>query len=353
MQSHQPKLVSVVTPVYNGARYLVECIESVLAQTYNEFEYVICENHSTDETPAIVARYAAADARLRIVSPERFLPQVANWNFAVRQISPASAYVKFVHADDTLEPGCLERMVALADAHPSVGFVGSLRRTSDGEIDLDGVPTSVEVVPGRWLVRHQLLGGTYTTGPPSATLMRRDLVPGDGPLYDESYLHTDDALSYTALLDWDFGYVGEPLTTIRLHAASTTTWATRVGTWLPEHIRMALEVGPHVLAPQEFDRAVARWERGYALTLLKWTLTLKLVRDREVQRYHRRALALLARAARGAGRPLSRTLRAYARVLGEPPASENASMSAEVTPVRGAGTAQGDDVPSLAPGPPA
>src|SRR5436190_1534593 len=104
VQSRQSKLVSVVTPVYNGARYLAECIESVLAQTYDELEYVICENHGTDETPAIVARYARADARIRVVSPERFLPQIANWNFAVRQISAASAYEKFVHADDTIAP---------------------------------------------------------------------------------------------------------------------------------------------------------------------------------------------------------------------------------------------------------
>jgi glycosyltransferase involved in cell wall biosynthesis len=353
VHSRQPKLVSIVTPVYNGARYLAECIESVLAQTYEELEYVICENHSTDETPAIVARYARADARIRVVSPERFLPQVANWNFAVRQISPASAYVKFVHADDTIAPTCLERMVAVAEAHPSVGFVGSLRRSSNGEIDLDGIPPTVEVVPGRWLVRHQLLGGKYTTGAPSATLMRRALIPDDQPLYDESYLHTDDALSYTALLDWDFGYVGEPLSYIRLHGASTTMWSSRVGTWLPEHIRMALEIGPHVLTPKELDGAVGRWERGYALTLLKWTATLKLVRDKDVRRYHRRALSLLARAAHDAGRPLSATLRTYARVLGRRPPPEPSAGGVDVAPVRVAETTPGDDVPSLAPGPPA
>jgi len=317
----QPKLVSVVTPVYNGAAYLAECMESVLAQTYEPFEYVVCDNHSTDETPAIVERFARADARVRVVSPERFLPQIANWNFAASQASPASAYLKFVHADDTIVPTCLERMVAVAEAHPSVMMVGALRRVGD-EIDLDGVPQATEVVSGRWLARHQLLGGTYTTGPPSSTLVRSDAATSSGHMYDESYIHADDAFTYALLVDGDFGYIGEPLTYTRLHESSTTAWCDRVGTWLPEHVRMALETGPHVLTDTELDYAAGRWGGAYGRTLFKWTVTLKLLRDPDVLRYHRLALSHLTRAAHAADWKLPVTLRVYARVLarGAPPA---------------------------------
>jgi len=341
-------LVSVVTPVHNGAAYLADCIESVLAQTHDRFEYVICENHSTDETAAVVERYAREDSRIRVVRPERYLPQIANWNFAASRVSPASVYLKFVHADDTIAPTCLERMVEVAEAHPSVGIVGALRRRSDGEIDLDGIPPTTDVVPGRWLVRYQLLGGTYTTGPPSATLFRRESLPPSATLYDETYIHADDALSYQVLLAADFAYVGEPLTYMRLHADSTTAWCNRVGTWLPEHLRMALEVGRRILTDAELEHATGRWERAYGHMLLKWTLTLKLVRDRDVLRYHRQALAQLERAARTAGRPLAPTLRAYARVLArdrtpaENPVSEAESDTAE--PVA-------EETPTLAAGP--
>ena len=59
-------LVSIVTPVYNGAQYLPECIESILAQTYQNWDYTIINNCSTDETMDIARRYAARDSRIRI-----------------------------------------------------------------------------------------------------------------------------------------------------------------------------------------------------------------------------------------------------------------------------------------------
>lgn len=313
----EARLVSVVTPVYNGGEFIAECIESVLSQTYSRFEYVICDNHSTDGTAALVARYANEDSRIRLVRPEHFLPQVANWNFSAGQVSPDSAYLKFVHADDALAPSCIERMVALADLHPTVGIVGSLRRIGNGELDLDGVPPTADVVPGRWLMRQQLAGGRYTTGSPTSTLLRRDLQAdvGTGALYDESYVHADDALAYRLLLNADFGYVAEPLTYTRLHVASMTSWCDRVGTWLPEHLRMALEFGPSVLTRGEVDRVAGKWENNYALMLAKWTVTLKLIRDRDALRYHQAALRLIERAAQEAGRPLSPVLRTYASVL--------------------------------------
>src|SRR5262245_33443773 len=163
MSKRNPSVVSVVTPVYNGGPFIAECVESVLAQTYDAFEYVICDNHSTDDTGSIVARYAREDRRIRVVRPDRFLPQIANWNLAVGHAAPASTYLKFVEADDTLAPSCLERMVALGDDNPSVGVIGSLRTVSNGEIDLDGVPPTTDLVPGAWLMRQQLSGGRYTT----------------------------------------------------------------------------------------------------------------------------------------------------------------------------------------------
>jgi glycosyltransferase involved in cell wall biosynthesis len=307
--------VSVVTPVYNGGRFLAECIESVLAQTYTDFEYVICDNHSTDDTAAIASRYAERDARIRVVSPPTFLPQIRNWNFAASQITPASRYLKFVHADDTLAPACLERMVELAESSPGIGIVGSLRRVGDGEIDLDGLPPVPQVVPGRWLLKHQLTGGRYTTGPPTATLLRRSALGPLEDLYDTSYVHADDPLAYKVLLDSDFGYVPEVLTFTRLHDASTTAWCERIGTWTPEHLRMALEYGPAVLDERELKRVVRRREAQYGVILTKAILSTKLVRDREARRYHRAALTILARAGRERGLPLRRVLRLYRSVL--------------------------------------
>src|SRR5437868_10080618 len=120
-------LVSVITPVYNGEKYLAVCIESVLAQTYQNWEYVIVNNCSTDRSLEIAQAYAQQDARIRVHNNREFLKAMPNWNHALRQMATESAYCKIVHADDWLFPECLARMVEVAAAHPTVGIVSAYR----------------------------------------------------------------------------------------------------------------------------------------------------------------------------------------------------------------------------------
>src|SRR5215470_11110782 len=96
--------VSVVTPFYNTAAYLEECIESVLAQTHDSFEYLLVNNASTDGSREIAARYAARDSRIRLDDNEQLVDQVANYNGAIDRISGESKYVKIVQADDAIDP---------------------------------------------------------------------------------------------------------------------------------------------------------------------------------------------------------------------------------------------------------
>ena len=131
--------VAVVTPVHDTAEFLPECIESVLAQDYRCFEYLIVENWSRDGSGEIARRYAARDRRIRVLSPPAFLEQVQNYNFALRQVPAPCRYVKLVQADDWLFPGCLSQMVQLAEAHPRVGIVGAYALRG-GEVVCDGLP---------------------------------------------------------------------------------------------------------------------------------------------------------------------------------------------------------------------
>src|SRR5512145_2771821 len=118
-------LVSVVTPVYNGEKYLAECIESILAQTYQNWEYIIVNNRSTDRSLEIAESYAKQDARIRLHNNQAFVGIIQNHNIAVRQIASESQYCKMVHADDWLFPECITQMVEVAEAHPSIGIVGA------------------------------------------------------------------------------------------------------------------------------------------------------------------------------------------------------------------------------------
>src|SRR5438128_2130270 len=102
-------LVAVFTPVYNGERFLAECIESVLHQTYQNWRYLIADNASTDATNEIAQHYAAQDARIHVHRFDDYLPTIPNWNRAIPLLASESVYTKFIFADDWLYPDCLEQ----------------------------------------------------------------------------------------------------------------------------------------------------------------------------------------------------------------------------------------------------
>ena len=102
MKARQEPMVSVVTPVYNGELYLRECIESVLAQSYQNWDYTIVNNCSTDKTLDIASEYAAKEYRIRIHNNETFVRAIENQNIALRRISSKSKYCKVIFADDSL-----------------------------------------------------------------------------------------------------------------------------------------------------------------------------------------------------------------------------------------------------------
>src|SRR5215208_2676505 len=138
MNLSQP-LVSIVTPVHNEASHLPECIESVLAQTYQNWDYTIVDNQSTDHTVDIATSYAKRDPRIRVLRTDRLIPALANHNAALRKISPRSRYCKVLFGDDWLWPECLERMVELAERNPTVGIVSAY--ALEGErVMLTGLP---------------------------------------------------------------------------------------------------------------------------------------------------------------------------------------------------------------------
>ena len=143
MSAGERPLVCVLTPVYNGEPFLAECIESVLAQSYQNWVYFIVNNCSTDRTLEIAQAYAAKDRRIRVHDNETFLAIVANHNRAFRLVPAEAKYCKVVSADDWILPECIARMVELAEAHPSVGIVGSYQLSGGDDewyVRNDGLP---------------------------------------------------------------------------------------------------------------------------------------------------------------------------------------------------------------------
>lgn len=120
----QEDLVSVGMPVYNGARYLREAIASVLGQTHENFELLISDNASTDETEAICREAAASDSRIRYVRQSTNIGAVANFNFVAA--NREGQYFLWCAHDDLREPSYLEKTVALLRSRPDALAAHSL-----------------------------------------------------------------------------------------------------------------------------------------------------------------------------------------------------------------------------------
>ena len=122
-------VVSVLIPTYNYSRYLPEAIESVLSQDLTDFELIIADDASTDDTPSRCEPYVLRDRRVFFVRHPTNLGMVRNWNWCLAQAR--GRYVKFLLADDKLnEPFALRQMVSVMDTHPEVALVCCARAFS-------------------------------------------------------------------------------------------------------------------------------------------------------------------------------------------------------------------------------
>lgn len=262
MSTRTQPLVSIITPVYNGAEFLRECIESVLAQTYTNWDYTILNNCSTDRSLEIAQEYAASDPRIHVVSNPAFLRVIANHNAALRLISPDSKYCKVVFADDWIYPECLEKMVALAERNTSVGIVGSYRLVGD-ELRSDGPPYGRSVVTGREICRSALLEGIYPFGTSTSLLIRSDLIRDRSPFFNESNLHADLEACYELLKYHDFGFLHQVLTFTRMQKGTLSFVSREIGTLFAGNLANLVKFGPHYLRPDEFKAALQDRLRGY------------------------------------------------------------------------------------------
>ena len=218
--SAQP-LVSIVTPVYNGANFLVECIESVLNQTYQNWEYTIVDNCSTDGTAEIARQYAAKDSRIKLHENQQFLRAIPNHNHALRQISPASKYCKVVFGDDWIFPQCLEQMVMVAEEHPSIGIV-SAYAIEGRRVAWTGLPYPSPFVSGRQICRQHFLEKLHVFGSATTVLYRADLVRACDHFFNEANIHADTEVCFDLLRNSDFGFVHQVLTFTRVRDESLT-----------------------------------------------------------------------------------------------------------------------------------
>ena len=279
--------VSVVTPAYNEEEHLAECIESVLAQTYQNWDYTIVNNCSTDRTLEIARRYASKDRRIRVHDNTQFLPMLANHNVAVRQISEGSKYCKMVLADDWIFPECLERMVDVAEEYPSVGVVSAYEQCGD-EVRMKGLPVGTRFVSGKEASRQFLMDKLLLFGSQNSVLYRADLVRSRSPFYVETEMYADFESCFWILKRADLGFVHGILTFSRRRPASIGAVSSDMGIHYGSSLGMLSTYGRDCLTNEEFEESQERELSKYYKFLGR---RLLVERDHDFWSYHKKTLS--------------------------------------------------------------
>ncbi len=219
--------VSICLPVYNGANYLAQAIDSVLAQTYSDFELLIANDRSTDETEQIIASYADKDNRIKHWINERNLKLFGNYNECIRRAT--GKYIKPFAHDDLLRPDAIERMVAVLEKEHDVSLVTSARAWIDAEgqvLEAKSQRAAKVMQPfaqdtrisAAEAITKTLKEAVNWLGEPVSQMFRREHA---GTGYDPAFKQIGDLeYSYRLLQHGDYYFIADQLCKFRHHAES-------------------------------------------------------------------------------------------------------------------------------------
>ncbi len=210
-------VVSVVMSVYNGERYLREAVDSILAQTFTDFEFVIVDDASTDGTPTLLAEYAARDARIVPCHNVKNLGLTRSLNIGLR--AARGDLIARQDADDMSLPTRLAAQVDWLTAHPAVGLLG----TASTIVDETGRTIGADYPPTMdATIRWRLLAGNAFTH--SSVLFRRALATAQGLWYNETLPCAQDYALWVRMAGvMQMANLAEPLVRYRMHAQSVST----------------------------------------------------------------------------------------------------------------------------------
>lgn len=183
--------ISVLMAVYNGQRFLKAAVESILAQSFEDFEFIIVDDGSTDRSPALLRRYADRDPRIRLVSlPHAGLTRSLNQGLAIAR----GELVARMDADDVARPQRFARQVAFLDAHPDIVLVGCAHELIDANDHI--LQTEIPASDDQAIQERHLRGLTSICHP--CVMARRAALSEIGG-YDERYPAAQDLDLYLRL----------------------------------------------------------------------------------------------------------------------------------------------------------
>ena len=222
--------VSVVIPNYNYARFIGEAIESVLNQTYLDFELIIVDNNSTDNTEEVVKKYLN-DERVQFVKNVRNIGMVPNFNKCLELAK--GEYIKFLLSDDIFHPDLLTDFVNILDTHPGVCLV-----TSDSESF--GVEQKQRTSPykhlqkGEFIIRESIKDGKGNfIGEPTTVMFRASALKVGN--FNEAYSCLNDLDFWLRqLTTGDCYFIPKTLSYFRVHDEQAS-YVRNYANWFDEY----------------------------------------------------------------------------------------------------------------------
>ncbi len=221
MRGNESPTVSVCIPTYNSAHFISVALDSVLAQTFTNFECVVVDNCSNDNTREIVEKYLDRDSRIKYIVNESNIGSGGNFNRCLQHAT--GQYVKFLCADDLLKPKCIEQLVNIMEENPSVLLAACARQLTDRQL----VPTFTlayskqkEVLTGTEVIKKCFIEGQNFIGEPTAVLFRRnDAMRG----FNLAYRQLIDLDMWFYILEkGNFAFTPEVLCVFRQHGEQET-----------------------------------------------------------------------------------------------------------------------------------
>jgi len=247
-------------PTYNYARYISGAIESVLNQRFEDFELIVLDDCSTDNTQEVVGRFLC-DKRVSFEKNEQNVGMVGNWNKCLSKAR--GEYIKFVFSDDMLaSDDALGLMAGIMDSDPSVALVASARHVIDSESRIVGLASHFPpgfAADGTDIINRCLRRGTMLKnfiGEPTVVMFRRaDSVRG----FDERYQQLVDLEMWFHLLEKGrFAFLAQPLASFRVHTGQKSR-ANLLGLkYLDDEFRLLVEYSSKPYCRINFIRKLYR-----------------------------------------------------------------------------------------------
>ncbi len=252
--------VAIVTPIYNGGKFLAETMDCVQAQTYPNLVHIVLDNNSSDNTAEVIAQYQ--DAKVPVIkhTNKETLPITENWNTCVNLTPKDAKYFRLLCADDLMTPDFIEKTVAIAETDDEITTVCTKVTKNDVPVDFNWPDQSV--IDGDEIIRRFFKAdiGFFAVH----SLMRTSILENHTPLFDATLIGMDFEALLAIIKGKKMGMVHEELGWVRIHEGSqTSTVMLKKNTHFADWHTALYRHGKEVFTAEEFAKVAKRYERYY------------------------------------------------------------------------------------------